>query len=778
MASADIDIDGVVNALLKEYGYREPEPRDAAGSGGVAAPNPTRTGPDANVLARLAERRAAADQRKEVYCEVCGLVRVKSGSSGVPACERCYKRMAVLREGRKEAIEFYSDPRNTRRSSRRVKKYVQDIINANRGRDLEIREEDIPPRPTPEAKPAVPEEEKSAAPAPAATAAPVPSRAGRLSAAEILAQFEEAPVEEKTSAPAGKKPPAPAAEKPAAPTPSPAPKKEKTAAPALAAEKPAVSAPAPKREKPVTAYTPASAAPAPLPAEEPSIDELLARIGEFPEEEALPVSRSERRHMAEAAVSRIERRAAETAATRTERAPAPAPASFRGERHSPEAVSRKASRSAAPAVPPAPPAPAPAVAAATAPAKGKPSLEEMLTPIGGSAGPLSAREGKKPHPAPPKAAPHGEPAREPVTETPRPAVTKPAATVHTPAEEKRPTAPAASAAAKPSLEEMLTPVAGAQESGLPRRNRRKSVPESPAPATRQPEAAPPAPAKPAAKHSAPEGFAPAEEGRPAGEIPAVPKPPKHAPEAAPPAAERSIDEILSGIEIPEGEAGADIPTEEMLTRAENALKGNRPLREESEPSAAPGSRRVERRMARPDVGTGAAPVHTSPPRQDERMARKAYRPAFSLNRVCQACGADEWVGIDGAYSYIELCNNCEKRKVEFKKQDYVDSFECPYCGGLTGTREENKRKFGVRCSNCGELTICFQKVDELMMDEKLTAALTGYARALVSEEVACPQCGSESITTGTKGIAFLGLGKPVNRCARCGYTWTPEWSVG
>ncbi len=164
-------------------------------------------------------------------------------------------------------------------------------------------------------------------------------------------------------------------------------------------------------------------------------------------------------------------------------------------------------------------------------------------------------------------------------------------------------------------------------------------------------------------------------------------------------------------------------------------------------------------------------------RPDDRAARKASRPAFSLNRPCQACGADEWVGIDGAYSYIELCNNCEKRKVEFKKQDYVDNFECPYCGGLTGVREENKRKFGVRCSNCGELTICFTKVDELLMDEKLTAAITDYARSLVSDQVVCPRCGSESVTTGTRGIS-LGVGRTVNRCARCGYAWKPEWTVG
>lgn len=47
-----------------------------------------------------------------------------------------------------------------------------------------------------------------------------------------------------------------------------------------------------------------------------------------------------------------------------------------------------------------------------------------------------------------------------------------------------------------------------------------------------------------------------------------------------------------------------------------------------------------------------------------------------------------------------------------------------------------------------------------------------------SEKIRCPRCGSTSITTGARGYSFwtgfLGSGKTVNRCAKCGNTWQPK----
>lgn len=49
---------------------------------------------------------------------------------------------------------------------------------------------------------------------------------------------------------------------------------------------------------------------------------------------------------------------------------------------------------------------------------------------------------------------------------------------------------------------------------------------------------------------------------------------------------------------------------------------------------------------------------------------------------------------------------------------------------------------------------------------------------IVTNEVRCPRCGSNQITTGQRGYSlftgFLGSSKTMNRCAKCGYSWQPK----
>lgn len=46
-----------------------------------------------------------------------------------------------------------------------------------------------------------------------------------------------------------------------------------------------------------------------------------------------------------------------------------------------------------------------------------------------------------------------------------------------------------------------------------------------------------------------------------------------------------------------------------------------------------------------------------------------------------------------------------------------------------------------------------------------------------TEPVRCPKCKSTDFSTGARGFSmltgFVGAGKTVNRCAKCGYTWKP-----
>lgn len=47
-----------------------------------------------------------------------------------------------------------------------------------------------------------------------------------------------------------------------------------------------------------------------------------------------------------------------------------------------------------------------------------------------------------------------------------------------------------------------------------------------------------------------------------------------------------------------------------------------------------------------------------------------------------------------------------------------------------------------------------------------------------SNTIRCPKCGSTAITTGQRGFTittgFLGSGKTMNRCAKCGHKWKPR----
>ena len=51
------------------------------------------------------------------------------------------------------------------------------------------------------------------------------------------------------------------------------------------------------------------------------------------------------------------------------------------------------------------------------------------------------------------------------------------------------------------------------------------------------------------------------------------------------------------------------------------------------------------------------------------------------------------------------------------------------------------------------------------------------ARQQTSNQLRCPKCGSTNVSTGAKGYSFVtgfvGAGKTVNRCGKCGHKWKP-----
>ena len=143
-----------------------------------------------------------------------------------------------------------------------------------------------------------------------------------------------------------------------------------------------------------------------------------------------------------------------------------------------------------------------------------------------------------------------------------------------------------------------------------------------------------------------------------------------------------------------------------------------------------------------------------------------------MNEKCIKCGSTDIEALDGKNEYEIICSKCFSLIKKINKQDYVSKFECPECGGLSGTLEENDVKLGVRCNNCHKLFIMLEKHPNLTNRRN--------AKDIPRSElfsIKCPKCGSTAVTTGQRGYSlwtgFLGAGKTVNRCGSCGYKWKP-----
>ena len=141
---------------------------------------------------------------------------------------------------------------------------------------------------------------------------------------------------------------------------------------------------------------------------------------------------------------------------------------------------------------------------------------------------------------------------------------------------------------------------------------------------------------------------------------------------------------------------------------------------------------------------------------------------YSIGKRCAKCGHDQWSCIDNIDCYYESCRACHAL-YKFNKQQYLNDFECPECGALSGTPEENKTQFAIRCNHCGRLFVQFEKASNVI-DNRLAAVPIAK----------CPTCGSiniRRISTTRKifGVATLGLasnsiGKTME-CKKCGYKW-------
>ena len=133
-------------------------------------------------------------------------------------------------------------------------------------------------------------------------------------------------------------------------------------------------------------------------------------------------------------------------------------------------------------------------------------------------------------------------------------------------------------------------------------------------------------------------------------------------------------------------------------------------------------------------------------------------------KICPKCNNSPLIGTDTKTKYLEFCNDLScGYNATYIKQDFVNNFECPECGSLSGTLEENNLKLGVRCNKCDKLTI---------MLEKNVVFGGANQQHIETPKPKCPKCGCTEFTPVRKKFSLL-TGFATNKvelvCNNCGY---------
>lgn len=94
------------------------------------------------------------------------------------------------------------------------------------------------------------------------------------------------------------------------------------------------------------------------------------------------------------------------------------------------------------------------------------------------------------------------------------------------------------------------------------------------------------------------------------------------------------------------------------------------------------------------------------------------------------------------------------------------------------TKERADLLLGFLISNGGKGEI-FEDLNSTQENEEMTFYIDRHLNA--NAPVKCPRCRSSEVVTSQRGynlvMGFIGSGKTVNRCGKCGYAWDPQKSL-
>lgn len=145
--------------------------------------------------------------------------------------------------------------------------------------------------------------------------------------------------------------------------------------------------------------------------------------------------------------------------------------------------------------------------------------------------------------------------------------------------------------------------------------------------------------------------------------------------------------------------------------------------------------------------------------------------------ICPKCGEKRLCVGDGRYGYYEGCEVCGY-ELKFNKEKLPESYVCEKCGSKSGEILESTTVIRIRCLNCNNEIVAVNKRENASPTASESLGSRSGAIKATDNTVHCPKCNSTAIATGSRGYSmvwgFIGAGKTVNRCARCGYKWTPR----
>lgn len=132
--------------------------------------------------------------------------------------------------------------------------------------------------------------------------------------------------------------------------------------------------------------------------------------------------------------------------------------------------------------------------------------------------------------------------------------------------------------------------------------------------------------------------------------------------------------------------------------------------------------------------------------------------------ACEGCSKriNSWLRL--ATSRKFKCNNCFLKRIPVAHNtESALEFVCPKCNSVIFAWDKDIE------SNTIKKFIREQTEDQEVEETKVT---------YTEPPVRCPKCSSTQISTGSRGYSmvwgFIGAGKTVNRCAKCGHKWEPR----